>query len=78
MFDLWPLWIYALIGVVCFASEPKGHWRTLFISIFPLHPFVCSFCHDFGQMVLSDASKLLSGFPWINCKSIRDIFGGDK
>jgi hypothetical protein len=78
VFDLWPLAIYAILGVVVFVLEPKGLWRTLFVSFFPLHPAVCSFSLGFGQMVLTDTKNLLSGFPWIKLRSFRDIFGGDE
>jgi hypothetical protein len=76
VFDLWPLWIYAALGVIFFVCEPIGFYRTLFVSFFPLHPFACTFSRDFGQMVFSDAARLLSGFPWISFISLKNIFGG--
>lgn len=75
MFDLWPLWVYAFLGIVLFACEPKGFWRTLFVSFFPLHPACCSVAGAVYDDFASLLTSILSGFPWITFVSLKDIFG---
>ncbi len=85
MFEVCPISIYALLGVVpaCLIPFFGSTYKAFLLCFFPLHLLAFLLLKWYWDLIdlLPDPADLFksafSGFPWITFVSLKDIFGRD-